>query len=70
MAKLGEVVATLLEQQFPDASVEQLTIASIPCQMLPKRVQGLLQNYWRLSVLALTRCDLRTLENFPRIASL
>jgi Leucine-rich repeat (LRR) protein len=66
-----DVVRELLEEQYPDPdSTDTIVISQLVLRILPAPVKPLFLRYHLLETLVLTKCDLRNLDNFPRLVSL
>jgi hypothetical protein len=67
----AEVVKELLEGQYPRTEETKIIImSSIILRILPPATSPLFLRYNNLETLVITKCDLRNLENFPKLASL
>ena len=65
------VIAGVLDSQYPNSSTTTtINISRLNLKFIPLQTQPLLEQYSRLTTLAITKCHLRNLENFPRIATL
>ncbi len=57
-------------EQYKDRSADTIIISTFNIKFIPPKAQLLLQTYSHLRTLAITKCDLRKLENFPVLPQL
>ena len=66
-----DIIREILDQQYPDPKeTKSLVISTVQLRLLPVPAKPLFLQYSQLENMVLTKCDLRTLENFPKIISL
>jgi hypothetical protein len=70
MTSYTDIIRELLDQQYPDEDAKTIVITTIQLRLIPAAVKPLFMRYSQLETMVLTKCDLRNLENFPRIDSL
>ena len=66
-----DMIRELLDQQYPcPEDTTAIVITTLQLRILPASAKILFAQYEQLETLVLTKCDLRNLENFPKLSSL
>ena len=66
-----DIIREILDQQYPSTEdTRTIVISTIQLRLLPAPAKPLFLRYEALENLVISKCDLRTLENFPKLTSL
>lgn len=71
MSQCAPIIRELLEKNYSEPlKVSSMVLDSLSCQFLSLPTKTRLEMYQNLKTLTFTHCDLRNLENFPRLPQL